>query len=203
MVNMRVRISDDSREPHDEFHEDVDEVVIMQEEGLTERKCGDCGEPIVNEDPVETDDGPLCANREDECVNGDCEDGQVANPDHDPDAECDEKDCEHETCVEAELIDCEECGGSGFGPHRSEVRGLAWLNRVIIDLDDDKDEVTVGISLGEGYGYFAFQIRRVPEGDSEYSGKLLMHLPYPGASHQHLPVRKIHDGTYEVITDGS
>lgn len=75
---------------------------------------------------------------------------------------------------------------------------LAWANHANIFLDRGEDSVTVTISVSDPRGSFGMTIRRVPDGDGDYSGQLIMHVPYEGMTSPHMPLKEIHPGTFVI-----
>jgi hypothetical protein len=81
-------------------------------------------------------------------------------------------------------------------PTVAEPRSLGCadiVNSAAIDFDDDEMECTVSISVGDPRGAFTMTVRRTPD------GKLILHVPYEGEPLPHMPIKKLHDGTYEIV----
>lgn len=55
---------------------------------------------------------------------------------------------------------CDTCDGHGFLPHQREPMPLSWCNSAGIHLDEEQDQVTVTISVGDPRGAFAFTVGR-------------------------------------------
>lgn len=73
-----------------------------------------------------------------------------------------------------------------------ESRGAADIcNSASLNFEDDS--VTVSISVGDPRGAFAMTVRRT--GD----GRLILHVPYEGEPMPHMPLKKLHEGTYEIV----
>lgn len=74
------------------------------------------------------------------------------------------------------------------------TRGMArWLNSARLHVDEDTDEVTCVVSVGDPRGGFAFKVRRTPD------GRILLHTPHPGEGAPHLQLAQLHPGTYQVV----
>jgi hypothetical protein len=87
----------------------------------------------------------------------------------------------------------------GKGPHVPARVPLSWVNSAAIDTDEKDDSVTVSISVGDPRGAFCFTVRRIPDdADGELSGRLVLHVPYPGEPLPHRPLTEHHTGTYLV-----
>lgn len=85
------------------------------------------------------------------------------------------------------------------GPHAWEPVPASWLNSAGISFRAEDDSVTVSISVGDPRGAFTMTVRRVPDDvDGDLAGKLIMHVPYPGETTPHVPMRRLHDGTYII-----
>lgn len=85
-----------------------------------------------------------------------------------------------------------------YAGHDVEAAPHGWLNFAGIEFHG-RDTVTVTLSVGDPRGAFGMTIRRVPDDlDSELAGKLIMHVPHPGESFAHAPLRQIHPGTYVI-----
>jgi hypothetical protein len=82
--------------------------------------------------------------------------------------------------------------------HTLEPLPLTWVNSAGLSLNEEEDSVTVSISVGDPRGAFTFTVRRVPAYSGEYSGRLMMHLPYPGESMPHAKITEIHPGTFVI-----
>ncbi len=79
------------------------------------------------------------------------------------------------------------------------ARPLAWCNSARISLDPDDDEITVSISTGDPRGAFTMTVRRVPaDSDSQYAGRLVLHVPYAGMPLAHDTLSELHQGTYLI-----
>jgi hypothetical protein len=73
-------------------------------------------------------------------------------------------------------------------------RGCADIvNSASINFDDDHMECTVTISVGDPRGAFAMTIRRLND------GKLILHVPHEAEPLPHMPLHKLHEGTYEIL----
>lgn len=117
----------------------------------------------------------------------------------------DSPDCT-ETCAEEDCEDCEAsgvtdddqecstCEGSGSVPqdHDWEPIPLSWVNSASIDLRESHDEVTVSISVGDPRGAFVMTIRRTDD------GRMFMHVPYENMSYPHMPLTRLHGGTFQL-----
>lgn len=122
-----------------------------------------------------------------------------SDPDYDEVCpELDTRTVDLETC---ELVEDPDDPAEG---HAWDAIPHAWLNSAGISFNDSDDSVTVTVSVGDPRGAFALVIRRVPDdADSKLAGKLIMHVPYPGESMAHMPLRRLHEGTYIVGDDAS
>lgn len=69
---------------------------------------------------------------------------------------------------------------------------LSWFNSARVEADGAEDSVTAYISIGDPRGAFAFTLRRLPD------GRIIMHVPHEGMLMAHAPLKKLHDGTFEV-----
>ena len=108
---------------------------------------------------------------------------------------------------------CQECGeGSEYIEHtysedEDEYSGshefkapagpIFWANSAFLEFDEEKDSVTVGISIGDPRGAFVFTIRKLPA-EADMAGRLIMHLPYPGSGWLHDTLSPLHQGTYLI-----
>jgi len=68
---------------------------------------------------------------------------------------------------------------------------LGWLNSASIDVDRDRETVTLSVSVGDPRGAFTLVIRRTPD------GQLIMHVPDAGEPLYDL--EKLHEGTYKIL----
>lgn len=67
------------------------------------------------------------------------------------------------------------------------------VNSASLNFDDDEQSCTVTISVGDPRGAFAMTVRRTPD------GKLILHVPHETEPMPHMPLRKLHEGTYEIL----
>lgn len=67
------------------------------------------------------------------------------------------------------------------------------VNSASLNFDDEHMGCTVTISVGDPRGAFAMTVRRLE------NGKLILHVPYEADPLPHMPLRKLHEGTYEIL----
>lgn len=84
------------------------------------------------------------------------------------------------------------------GLHAPERVALSWANNAGVHADADADSFTVTISVGDPRGAFAFTVRRIPDGDHEHAGRLVLHAPHPQESAPHEGLTELHPGTFLV-----
>ncbi len=84
------------------------------------------------------------------------------------------------------------------GDEDANTGPLAWANSASIILDPDDDAITVAISTGDPRGGFTMTIRRIPDGDHENAGALVMHVPHPDDSTLHEDLHEFRPGAYFV-----
>lgn len=91
---------------------------------------------------------------------------------------------------------CKERPSAGLSellPHEPKRVPLSWANSVTVRLDEEKNEITLMISVGDPRGAFAMTVRHREDADD-----LLMHLPYEEMPTPHTPITRVHDGTYRI-----
>jgi DNA-directed RNA polymerase subunit RPC12/RpoP len=158
-------------------------------------RCADCGDS-VDEDG---DNGTECTSKCAEC--GRRLNGRADGNDPD-DEECDGIHTCAETC-DADECECDSMACNGVVPvkatHTPEPVPLSWANSAGIRLNEDADEITVTISVGDPRGAFAFTVRRVTPDEGE--PYLVMNTPYPGMGWAHMPITGS-DGSYRVMPYG-
>lgn len=81
---------------------------------------------------------------------------------------------------------------NGEQTEADEKAALGWINSAAITLDRGDDAVTLSISVGDPRGAFTLTVRRLP------NGSLIMHVPHPGESFAHQPLKQLREGTYEI-----
>ncbi len=84
------------------------------------------------------------------------------------------------------------------GPHSPERVALSWANNAGVRADTEEDSFTVTISVGDPRGAFAFTVRRIPDGDHEHAGCLVLHSPHPEESAPHARLTELHPGTFLI-----
>lgn len=113
--------------------------------------------------------------------------------------ECQE--CGEEREEEVHTFNTEEDCIEGFYREHHAFKAPAgpifWANSAFLEFDEEKDSVTVGISIGDPRGAFVFTIRRLPA-EADMAGRLIMHLPYPGSGWLHDTLSPLHEGTYLI-----
>jgi hypothetical protein len=86
--------------------------------------------------------------------------------------------------------DEDEDGGPLY--HVAEPIPGSFANSANIILDEEADEVTVTISVGDPRGAFAMTVRRNPD------GKLYLSVPYAGMGWSHMPLTQVNDGYFRI-----
>jgi hypothetical protein len=95
-----------------------------------------------------------------------------------------------EDCYMNEIED--EEGNGEHGPHEPERMPLSWVNSASVRADDAADAVHVSISVGDPRGAFVMSVRRLDD------GTLRLELPYEGMGFAHMPLKKVHEGVYDI-----
>lgn len=76
--------------------------------------------------------------------------------------------------------------------HEPEPMPCSFANSASISVDEEHDEVTVTISVGDPRGAFAMTVSR------GHDGKLRLAVPYEGMGFAHMPLTKLDDGYYQI-----
>jgi hypothetical protein len=69
---------------------------------------------------------------------------------------------------------------------------FGWVNDVRVVIDEARDQIELGISIGDERGAFVMRLYR------NDAGAIRMEVPYPGKSSLHMPLRKLNEGFYGV-----
>lgn len=86
------------------------------------------------------------------------------------------------------------CEATGFdGPHEPATGPGSWCNSASVRVDEDENSVTVAISVGDPRGAFTMTVRRRPD-----TGQLVLHVPHEGMTWAHMPLTRLHEGTFLV-----
>lgn len=88
--------------------------------------------------------------------------------------------------------------GSDRDGDNPETEPLDWCNWAAVNVDAEKDAVTLLISTDDPNGAFAFTVHRVNDPEHENHGRLVLTMPYAEGSGLHEPLRQIAAGGYVV-----
>lgn len=75
---------------------------------------------------------------------------------------------------------------------------LDWCNWAAVNVDAEKDAVTLLISTDDPNGAFALTVHRVNNPEHENHGRLILTMPYAEQSGLHEPLRQIAAGGYVI-----
>lgn len=74
---------------------------------------------------------------------------------------------------------------------------LDWFNSARVTADPDEDAIHFVLSIDDPRGGLCFTVRRIPGGD--HKGQLVIHVPHPQGTMQHVDVAQDHPGTLVVV----